>query len=389
MMYMLCSALAIAAQAIDSTIEHRSLQETIAPSQHRIDAEKGRIAAAAAQLHPAVHGDNADAHKGRQLGAGWRQYMDQGLATGAQYANAGASGDEDFTQLSQETSDHFSALNHMGEQHEPEQTSGQQPEPKAVSPIVNAILSNVTSAVVPLLDKDSDSDSLHETIVDAVEGILTGPVWALTGIVIGRTPPPAADAAEKDASALPPGHATWKDYLQAGIQTGIAFANLGAGTAEGTSDPSMDFLSMAQLTADTFHELLVQGDTRQAAPLPRASPLASPPADQLSEAGGATRGAPANRPQAAAALASAPQAPNPPSDATWLDYLLEGIKIGLAIGNASAGTASGDANPSTEFGGLAQLIASTIFELINKGDEQPDPPDSRRRLLFADPQDRF
>jgi hypothetical protein len=151
----------------------------------------------------------------------------------------------------------------------------------------------------------------------------------------------------------------------------------------------MDFLSMAQLTADTFHELLVQGDTRQAAPLPRASPLASPPADQLSEAGGATRGAPANRPQAAAALASAPQAPNPPSDATWLDYLLEGIKIGLAIGNASAGTASGDANPSTEFGGLAQLIASTIFELINKGDEQPDPPDSRRRLLFADPQDRF
>lgn len=51
----------------------------------------------------------------RKLGASWRDYMTEGLSTGAGYAATGATGSGDFAQLNQDTADSFYALNHQGE----------------------------------------------------------------------------------------------------------------------------------------------------------------------------------------------------------------------------------------------------------------------------------
>lgn len=486
MLYFIVSFLLIIAQtdAVYSTTEHRIrlLQETIALSQHRIDAENVQIADAVDELRAALRDDDAAVHKGRQLGAGWQQYMNQGIATGAQYANAGASGDEDFSQLSQDTSDSFAALNHKDDQHEPLQASEPHPASNALASLTNAFLPNLAAAAAHPLNGASPrsaSNDLHASIVNAVEGSIAGPIEALTGVVVGRVPPPATSAQSgspptqqahapggtaSESGSLPQGHATWRDYMMAGIEAGRAYAELGAGTADGTSDPSMDFGSLSQTTADTFHQLNVQGDEpRQDAPAARASPQVAPPHEEsgmpdkalapgekvapwqdymntgistginfaeagadtangdndpstafgglsqqtadefvsLTQAGGASGGASAEaqQPEAAAGSASPSDAKAvntpPASHATWQDYMREGIKTGLAFAKAGAGTASGDVDPSTAFGLLAQLTADHFATLLHQGiasapaDAQPNPPGSRRRLLFADSQDRF
>eukprot|EP00967_Tisochrysis_lutea_P154576 scaffold307350_cov32-Tisochrysis_lutea.AAC.1 len=79
--------------------------------------------------------------------------------------------------------------------------------------------------------------------------------------------------------------------------------------------------------------------------------------------------------------------------ATWHDYMWEGIKTGLAFANAGAGTASGEVDPSTEFGDLSQVTADHFSALNHQGEDQasssaqPEPHGVRRRALFVDPQD--
>eukprot|EP00967_Tisochrysis_lutea_P154575 scaffold307349_cov37-Tisochrysis_lutea.AAC.1 len=82
--------------------------------------------------------------------------------------------------------------------------------------------------------------------------------------------------------------------------------------------------------------------------------------------------------------------------ATWQDYMWEGIKTGMSFANAGAGTASGEVDPSTEFGDLSQATADQFSELNHMGDgpaasasEQSAAPSTRLRALFVDPQDRF
>merc|ERR1719428_787424 len=51
----------------------------------------------------------------RHLTAGWRAYMNQGIATGGAYAGTGASGESSFGDLNTQTADAFDKLNHQGE----------------------------------------------------------------------------------------------------------------------------------------------------------------------------------------------------------------------------------------------------------------------------------
>jgi len=493
-MYKLVSAMAILAHANaaeQTDNEHiRLLLDQIALSERRIAAEKMRIAEATDTLH-AIDRDRSTDSKRRELGVGWQAYMNQGISTGVQYAQAAANGDQDFSQLSQDTSDNFGAINHAGEHTQQHNVESSLPADNIRPPM--PVSSSTTAA-----SASSASNNLHASIVDAVESSLKGPIQALTGVEIGRVPPPAADErVDKPARAggahthstdgsqsneLPHGHATWRDYMMAGIETGIAYASAAAGVAEGTSDPSNDFGGLSQQTSDKFSVLNHRGDApydnsaEQEAPSPQAHEADSAPSSSWGTAqewgapeprsmpeekaapwqeymnAGISTGV--NYAEAGANSASGQKDPSvtfgelsqqtsgnfdtlnqrPPSNAeqilgaignaapsstqqvqpagqmseqvgtgeskaaghaTWHDYMWEGIKTGLAFANAGAGTASGEVDPSTEFGDLSQVTADHFSALNHQGEDQasssaqPEPHGVRRRALFVDPQDRF
>jgi len=359
MLYTIVSALAVVALAEAGPAAHiRSLREAILSSERRIADEKIHIADATLELR-ASGADQAILDQGRQLGSGWQSYMNQGIATGTQFATAGATGEGDFGELSQETSDDFSALNHNGEQ------QAQAPVAVAQSTQPKQDASTATNGAIA-----SASNNLHASIVSAIEGTLGGPIEALTGVQIGRVNPPAAASAPADSAspapksgslsqqdvsqdqsqqAAPAGHASWQQYMMAGIETGLAFANAGAGTAAGTNDPSTEYGVLSQFTADKFSTLNHQGDgaPAQAAPAAQAQPEAA-----AAEAWGSDD------------MWGAAEVPE--EKAGWTDYMNTGISTGINFAEAGADTAEGNNDPATAFGDLSKQTGSN-FEALGAG----------------------
>ncbi|EOD22552.1 hypothetical protein EMIHUDRAFT_444254 [Emiliania huxleyi CCMP1516] len=143
--------------------------------------------------------------------AGWQAYMNQGIETGAAYANAGASGDDVLLQdLNAETADKFDSLN-----------------------------SGKTTAGSPAVIADGQLS----------DGILTAVNQLTSALGSPASSPSSAAAAVDEKASEPPHGASWQDYMMQGIQTGIEFASAGAGVASGTTDPSTDFGALSAQTA--------------------------------------------------------------------------------------------------------------------------------------------
>merc|ERR1719197_1903281 len=117
-----------------------------------------------------------------------------------------------------------------------------------------------------------------------------------------------------------------------GIQTGIEFANSGAGVASGTTDPSTDFGALSAQTADHFDALNHKGGAAAAAP--------------AKEAGGQRR----------------------KLTAGWQSYMNQGIATGVQYAGAGAGVAAGTTDPSTGFNGINAETADQFDALNRKGD---------------------
>jgi hypothetical protein len=373
MLYTLVTALAIVAHAKAGPDAHiRALHEAILSSERRIADEKIHIADATLELR-ASGADQAILDKGRQLGSGWQSYMNQAIATGSQFAVAGATGQGDFGELSQETSDNFSALNHNGEQQAPA-AAVQSAQPKqGVSTASNDAIA-------------SASNNLQASIVSAVEETLGGPIEAFTGVKLGRVTPPAAAASPADSASpatksgsssledasqdqvqqgAPTGHASWQQYMQAGIETGLAFAQAGAGTAAGTNDPSTEYGVLSQLTADKFSTLNHQGDD---------APAQAAPAAQT-------------QPEAAAAEAWGSDdawgsAEVPEEKAGWTDYMNTGVSTGINFAKAGADTADGSNDPETAFGDLSKQTGSS-FEALGNGGQGAQGPAQQLQAAAA------
>ena len=169
--------------------------------------------------------------------AGWQAYMNQGIETGAAYANAGASGDDVLLQdLNAETADKFDGLN-----------------------------SGKTTAGSPAVIADGQLS----------DGILTAVNQLTSALGSPASSPSSAAAAVDEKASEPPHGASWQDYMMQGIQTGIEFANSGAGVASGTTDPSTDFGALSAQTADHFDALNHKGGA--------AAEDAAPPAEKQAE----------------------------------------------------------------------------------------------------------
>ena len=169
--------------------------------------------------------------------AGWQAYMNQGIETGAAYANAGASGDDVLLQdLNAETADKFDGLN-----------------------------SGKTTAGSPAVIADGQLS----------DGILTAVNQLTSALGSPASSPSSAAAAVDEKASEPPHGASWQDYMMQGIQTGIEFASAGAGVASGTTDPSTDFGALSAQTADHFDALNHKGGA--------AAEDAAPPAEKQAE----------------------------------------------------------------------------------------------------------
>ena len=225
--------------------------------------------------------------------AGWQAYMNQGIETGAAYANAGASGDDVLLQdLNAETADKFDGLN-----------------------------SGKTTAGSPAVIADGQLS----------DGILTAVNQLTSALGSPASSPSSAAAAVDEKASEPPHGASWQDYMMQGIQTGIEFANSGAGVASGTTDPSTDFGALSAQTADHFDALNHKGGA------------AAAPAK---EAGGQRR----------------------KLTAGWQSYMNQGIATGVQYAGAGAGVAAGTTDPSTGFNGINAETADQFDALNRKGE---------------------
>ena len=349
--------------------------------------------------------------------AGWQAYMNQGIETGAAYANAGASGDDVLLQdLNAETADKFDGLNSG-------KTTAGSPAVIADGQLSDGILTAVNQ-LTSALGSPASSPSSAAAAVDEkasepphgaswqdymMQGIQTGIEFASAGagVASGTTDPStdfgalSAQTADhfdalnhKGGAAAAPAKeaggqrrkltAGWQSYMNQGIATGVQYAGAGAGVAAGTTDPSTGFNGINAETADQFDALNRKGEAIEVAEAEaEASPDAATPAVGASDAlsggilaaanqfasalGSGASSATSASPAAASPASAGASASEPPHGASWQDYMMQGIQTGIEFASAGAGVASGTTDPSTDFGALSAQTADHFDALNHKG----------------------
>lgn len=166
--------------------------------------------------------------------------------------------------------------------------------------------------------------------------------------------------------------ASWQDYMNQGIHTGVGFAMAGAGTEAGTNDPATAYATLGKQTADDFDALGYKGEEGAALPVSQQQPV---PAVIASAS-----------PQGSNSAASQPTSQG---GATWQDYMFQGISTGLDFAKAGAGTATSTNDPSTVYASLGEKTSGSFDALNQKSYGSAPAAPGSQRMLFVDHQDRF
>ena len=145
------------------------------------------------------------------------------------------------------------------------------------------------------------------------------------------------------AAPIPADHgrelAGWADYAKQGVATGLAYANAGV-SGEGS------FSDLNAQTADAFNALNHDGETTASSPMPSLDTAV------------------VNEPLPASL---------DPATVSWKDYMQQGIETGIEFAAAGAGVATGETDPSSDFGDLVAQTADDFGALNHARDVVAEP----------------